>query len=199
MDLVPTLISSGWASGVNAYLTVALLSLLGRAGWGEVPESLQSNGVLIAALALFAIEFVADKVPYVDNLWDAVHTAVRPAIASTLGVVFAGDAGSAGLEEALSGGGSGAMALASHAVKAGLRLGVNTSPEPFSNILVSLTEDGVVAGVVLLALEHPVEAAVISVVLLIAGIALVTYLATRIRRALRGLRERRGRPPPAPG
>ena len=199
MDLVPTLISSGWASGVNAYLTVALLSLLGRAGWGEVPESLQSNGVLIAALALFAIEFVADKVPYVDNLWDAVHTAVRPAIASTLGVVFAGDAGSTGLEEALSGGGSGAMALASHAVKAGLRLGVNTSPEPFSNILVSLTEDGVVAGVVLLALEHPVEAAVISVVLLIAGIALVTYLATRIRRALRGLREHRGRPPPAPG
>lgn len=199
MDLVPTLISSGWASGVNAYLTVALLSLLGRAGWGEVPESLQSNGVLIAALALFAIEFVADKVPYVDNLWDAVHTAVRPAIASTLGVVFAGDAGSTGLEEALSGGGSGAMALASHAVKAGLRLGVNTSPEPFSNILVSLTEDGVVAGVVLLALERPVEAAVISVVLLIAGIALVTYLATRIRRALRGLRERRGRPPPAPG
>jgi len=199
VDLVPTLISSGWASGVNAYLTVALLSLLGRAGWGEVPESLQSNGVLIAALALFAIEFVADKVPYVDNLWDAVHTAVRPAIASALGVVFAGDAGSTGLEEALSGGGSGAMALASHAVKAGLRLGVNTSPEPFSNILVSLTEDGVVAGVVLLALEHPVEAAVISVVLLIAGIALVTYLATRIRRALRGLRERRGRPPPAPG
>lgn len=199
MDLVPTLISSGWASGVNAYLTVALLSLLGRAGWGEVPESLQSNGVLIAALALFAIEFVADKVPYIDNLWDAVHTAVRPAIASTLGVVFAGDAGSTGLEEALSGGGSGAMALASHAVKAGLRLGVNASPEPFSNILVSLTEDGVVAGVVLLALERPVEAAVISVVLLIAGIALVTYLATRIRRALRGLRERRGRPPPAPG
>ncbi len=91
------------------------------------------------------------------------------------------------------------MALASHAVKAGLRLGVNASPEPFSNILVSLTEDGVVAGVVLLAFEYPVEAAVISVVLLIAGIALVTYLATRIRRALRGLRERRARPPPAPG
>ncbi|MDQ3645204.1 MAG: DUF4126 domain-containing protein [Actinomycetota bacterium] len=199
MDLIPTLISSGWASGVNAYLTVALLSLLGRAGWGEVPASLQSDGVLIAALVLFGIEFVADKVPYVDNLWDAVHTAVRPAIASTLGVVFAGDSGSTGLEEALSGGGSGAMALASHAVKAGVRLGVNTSPEPFSNILVSLTEDGVVAGVVLLALDHPVEAAVISVVLLLAGIALLIYLATRIRRALRGLRERRGRPPPTPG
>ena len=198
MDLVPTLISSGWASGVNAYLTVALLSLLGRAGWGEVPEGLQSDGVLVAALALFTIEFVADKVPYVDNVWDAVHTAVRPAIAGALGVGFAGEADVAGIEEALAGGGSGAMALASHAVKAGLRLGINTSPEPFSNILVSLTEDGLVAGVVLLALEHPVPAAVIAVLLLLVGAALVTFLAKRIRRAVRGLQERLRRPPPAP-
>ncbi len=199
MDLVPTLISSGWASGVNAYLTVALLSLLGRAGWGEVPESLQSDGVLIAALSLFAIEFVADKVPYVDNLWDAVHTAVRPAIASTLGVVLAGDSGSTGLEEALSGGGSGAMALASHAVKAAVRLGVNTSPEPLSNILVSLAEDGLVAGVVLLALDHPVPAAVIAVVLLVTGAALAVFLVKRIRRTLRLLQQRLGRSPPRPG
>ena len=197
MDLVPTLISSGWASGVNAYLTVALLSLLGRAGWGDVPEALQSDGVLAAALVLFAIEFVADKVPYVDNLWDAVHTAVRPAIASSLGVTFAGDAGSTGLEEAMSGGGSGAMALASHAVKAGLRLGVNSSPEPFSNILVSLTEDGLVAGVTVLALDHPVPAAVIAVILLVAGAALAVFLIKRIRHALRLLQERLRRPPPA--
>ena len=196
MDLVPTLISSGWASGVNAYLTVALLSLLGRAGWGDVPEALQSDGVLAAALVLFAIEFVADKVPYVDNLWDAVHTAVRPAIASALGVTFAGDAGSTGLEEALSGGGSGAMALASHAVKAGLRLGVNTSPEPFSNILVSLTEDGLVAGVTVLALDHPVPAAVVAVILLITGAALAVLLVKRIRRAMRLLQQRLRRPPP---
>ena len=196
MDLVPTLISSGWASGVNAYLTVALLSLLGRAGWGGVPEALQSNGVLAAALALFAIEFVADKVPYVDNLWDAVHTAVRPAIASALGVAFAGDAGSTGLDEALSGGGSGAMALASHAVKAGLRLGVNASPEPFSNIVISLTEDGLVVVVVRLAVDYPVPAAVIAVLLLLAGAALAILLITRIRRALGLLQERLGRSPP---
>jgi len=196
VDLVPTLISSGWASGVNAYLTVALLSLLGRAGWGDVPEALQSDGVLAAALVLFAIEFVADKVPYVDNFWDAVHTAVRPAIASALGVAFAGDAGSTGLEEALSGGGSGAMALASHAVKAGLRLGVNASPEPFSNILVSLTEDGLVAGVTVLALDHPVPAAVVAVILLITGAALAVLLIKRIRRALRLLQQRLRRPPP---
>lgn len=199
MDLVPTLIGSGWASGVNAYLTVAMLSLLGRAGWDRVPDALESNGVLTAALVLFAIEFVADKVPLVDSLWDSVHTAVRPAIASVLGVLFAGDAGSSGLDEALSGGGSGAMALASHAVKAGLRLGVNASPEPLSNILVSLTEDGLVAGVVALLVDHPVVAAVIAVVLLIAGATLAILLIKRIRRALRLLQRRLGGPPAAPG
>jgi hypothetical protein len=196
MELVPTLISTGWASGVNAYLTVALLSLLGRAGVGEVPESLQSDAVLIGALAMFAIEFVTDKVPYLDSAWDAVHTAVRPALASALGVSFAGSAAVSGLEEVLSGGGSGAMALASHAVKAGLRLGVNASPEPFSNIVVSLVEDSLAAGVVVLALNHPVEAAVIAVVLLAAGVALLVLLASRIRRALRRLKERRRRGPP---
>lgn len=199
MDLVPTLISTGWASGVNAYLTVALMSLLGRAGWDAVPAALQSNRVLAIALALFAIEFVVDKVPYLDNAWDAVHTAVRPAIASTLGVAFAGDTGATGLEEAFSGGGSAAMALASHAVKAGLRLGVNASPEPFSNILVSLTEDGLVAGIVVLALEHPVPAAVLAVVLLVAGATLAVFLIKRIRRTLGRLQDRLRRPPPRPG
>lgn len=196
MELVPTLISTGWTSGVNAYLTVALLSLLGRAGVGEIPDAVQSDGVLIAALAMFAVEFVVDKVPYLDNAWDAVHTAVRPALASAIGVSFAGHAEVGGLEEALSGGGSGAMALASHAVKAGLRLGVNTSPEPFSNILVSLVEDTAAAGVVVLAVNHPLAAAVIAVVLLAAGVGMLVLLAARIRRALRGLRDRRGRPPP---
>lgn len=190
VDLVPTLISSGWASGVNAYLTVALLNLLGRAGWSEIPESLQSDGVLAGALVLFAIEFVANKIPLVDSVWDAVHTAVRPAIASTLGVVLAGDAQTTGLEEALSGGGSGVMALASHAVKAGLRLGINASPEPFTNILASLTEDGLVAGVLLLAVDHPKPAAVIAVLLLVAGATLAILLIKRIRRALRALQAR---------
>ena len=198
MDLVPTVVSAGWASGVNAYLTVALLNLLGRAGLGEVPQELSSDGVLAAALVLFAIEFVTDKVPYLDNAWDAVHTAVRPAVGSAVGVAFAGDANVGGLDEVLAGGGSGGMALASHAVKAGLRLGINVSPEPFSNIVVSLVEDGLVAGVVALTLEYPVPAAVIAALLLFAGIGLMVFLAGRIRRALRMLRERRGRPPPRP-
>src|ERR671917_1328036 len=136
MELVASLVSAGWASGVNAYLTVALLSLLGRAGVGDVPQALQSDGVLAIAVAMAAVEFVADKVPLFDSLWDAVHTVVRPAVGSALGVAFGAEADVAGVEEVLAGGGSGAMAFASHAVKAGLRLGVNSSPEPLSNILV---------------------------------------------------------------
>ena len=200
MDVVSTLISSGWASGVNAYLTVALMSLLGRAGWGDVPEELQTDGVLIGALVLYAIEFVVDKVPLLDSAWDMLHTIVRPAIASAIGVAVGGDAGAVGAEEIFAGGGSGAMAFASHAVKAGIRLGINSSPEPASNIAMSLFEDGLVAGVTILAVEHPVPAAVIAVILLVCGIALAVFLIKRIRRAWRALRERwfgGGRPPPA--
>jgi hypothetical protein len=196
MDVVSTLISTGWASGVNAYLTVVLMNLAGRAGVGDVPEELQSNGVLYAALALYAIEFVADKVPLLDSAWDVVHTFVRPAIASTLGVAIGGDAGAVGVEEAFAGGGTGALALASHAVKASIRLGVNSSPEPASNILVSLAEDALVAGVTWLALEHPVPAAIIALLLLALGIALAIFVMKRARRAWAALKRRFGRAPP---
>ena len=199
MDLVPTLISAGWASGVNAYLTVALLSLLGRAGVGEVPDELQRDGVLVAALVMFAIEFVADKVPWVDSAWDTVHTVVRPAIGSAVGVDFASAENVSGLEQALAGGGSGAMAFASHVVKASLRLGINASPEPFTNIGASLLEDLAVAGVIALVLEHPVPAAILAVTLLAAGAALAVLVARRIRRGLRGLQERLRRAGPTSG
>lgn len=197
MDLTAHLLSAGWAAGVNAYLTVAVLSVLGRAGVGAVPEELESDWVLVVAVAMTAVEFVVDKIPYLDNAWDAVHTAIRPAIGSAIGVGFAGDAGVGGLDEALAGGGSGATALASHAVKAGLRLGINASPEPVSNILASLTEDALVAAIVAFSLEQPEIAAVIAVLLLAGGIALVFVIWTRIRRALARLLERRPRPPPA--
>ena len=184
---------------MNAYLTVALLSLLGRAGVGEVPDELQRDGVLVAALVMFAIEFVADKVPWVDSAWDTVHTLVRPAIGSAVGVDFASAENVSGLEQGLAGGGSGAMAFASHAVKASLRLGINASPEPFTNIGVSLLEDLAVAGMIALALEHPVPAAILAVTLLAAGAALAVLVARRIRRGLRGLQERLRRAGPTSG
>jgi hypothetical protein len=183
---------------VNAYLTVAMLALLGRSGAVEVPEELTSDPILIGALVMFAIEFVADKIPYVDNLWDLGQTLIRPAIGAALGFTFAGDAAVSDLDEVLSGGGAGATALASHGVKAGLRLGINTSPEPVSNVIASVTEDGLVAAIVAFSIEQPELAAAIALVLLATGITLVVLIWTRIRRTLRRLMGGgRGRPPPA--
>ncbi len=195
MDLGATLFSAGWASGINAYATVALLGILGRAGVGEVPEQLQSDPVIAVASVMYLIEFVTDKIPYVDNLWDAIHTVVRPAIASAIGGVYGVDADLDKLEEAFAVGGSGVTALASHTVKAALRLGVNTSPEPASNIIVSLGEDLAVAGVTVLIVENPVVAAAIAAVLLILGITTVLFIARRVKRGLRRWQERRRGPP----
>ncbi|MGI9019909.1 MAG: DUF4126 domain-containing protein [Solirubrobacterales bacterium] len=200
MDLGATLLSTGWASGVNAYATLALLGILGRAGVGEVPDQLQSNPVIALSAVMFLVEFVTDKVPLLDSAWDVIHTAVRPAIGGAIGAVFGTDAGLSGFEEVLAAGGTGTTALASHAVKASLRLGINLSPEPASNILVSLAEDATVAGVVLLALEAPELAAAIAIVLLVSGGLLVWFLAGRIRAGYARFQARRaeraGRSPP---
>ena len=197
MDLFSTIFSTGWASGVNAYATVALLGILGRAGVGEVPEPLQSDPAIAVASVMFLIEFVTDKIPYLDSLWDSIHTVIRPSIASVIGGLYGVDADLSGLEEAFAAGGSGATALASHGVKASIRLAINSSPEPASNIVVSLAEDGVVAVVVLLVVEHPEIAAAIAAVLLIGGVTLVVFVAKRVRRGLERWRERRN-PPPVP-
>jgi uncharacterized protein DUF4126 len=196
LDLASTLFSTGWAAGVNAYATVALLNLLGRAGVGEVPDALEGNVVLAVSVTMYAIEFVTDKVPYLDNVWDAIHTAIRPAIASATGAALGSEEELRGFDEALAAGGSGATALASHAVKASLRLGINASPEPASNIVASLLEDGAVGVVVFLALENPEIAALIAALLLAAGIGLTIFLWKRIRRAAISLRRRYGRGPP---
>lgn len=198
MELIPTVISAGWAAGVNAYGTIAMLGLLGRAGVGEVPDPLTGTPVIATALALFALEFFVDKVPFLDSTWDVIQTPIRPVVGGAIGALFAGDANVASIDEALSAAGAGATALASHGVKAGLRLGVNTSPEPASNISISLLEDGLVAAVTALALDHPFIALALVIALLAGGLALVYLAWTRIRRAWRSLRERWGRAPPRP-
>jgi hypothetical protein len=151
--------------------------------------------LIAVAVVMFAIEFVVDKIPYVDTTWDVVHTAIRPAVGSVLGVEFA-DANHA--DAVLSGAEGGTTALASHAVKAGIRLGINTSPEPLTNIVASVFEDLAVAGVVVLALEEPVLAASIAVVLLLTGAIVVLLLAKAIRRAFRAWRDHRTPPTPPP-
>jgi len=199
VELVPTLISSGWASGVNAWATVLVLGLLGRAGVGTeaVPAELTETPVLAFAGVMYAIEFVADKVPLFDSVWDLGQTVFRPLVGAWVGYEFAGADGVSSVDQALAGGGTGALALASHGVKASLRLGINASPEPFTNIVASVGEDFAVAAVTALALQQPELAAAIALILLACGIALVIFVWTRIRRAWTLLRQRYGsRSPP---
>jgi hypothetical protein len=157
-------------------------------------DILAQTPILALSGTAFAIEFFADKIPWLDSVWDSIHTFIRPAIAVVLGFQFGGESGVSGIEEALGAGGSGATALASHAVKAGVRLGINTSPEPVTNIFASLAEDGLVAVVVLFSINHPELAAAIAAVLLITGIAVIVFLWKRIRAALQRRRERRAAP-----
>lgn len=190
MELLPWVFTSGWASGVNSYLVVLMLGLFDKVlAISAVPDVLQRTDVLVAAGALFAVDFVADKVPYLDSTWDAVHTAIRPTVGAVLGALIAGDASS--IEQALAATVGGVTALASHAVKAGLRAAVNTSPEPASNIGVSLAEDIGVAGVVSVAMIAPWLAAGAAAVLLLTGVVLVVLLLRRIRTWRRERGERR--------
>ena len=185
----PLVLSSVWATGVNAYAVVLLLGLAGRLGLAEAPETLERTEVIVAAGALYAVEFVTDKIPYVDNVWDAVHTAIRPTIAAVLGALLAGDADS--LTQALAAAGSGATALASHSVKAGLRAAINTSPEPVTNIGASVVEDVLVAVVVILALSYPEVALAVAALLLFVGISLLVRAWKHVRRFRETLRARR--------
>lgn len=198
-ELLPWVFTSGWASGINAYAVVLLMGLLGRfAGVDAVPAALQRGDVLVVAAVLFLVEMVADKIPYVDSAWDAVHTVVRPAVGAAVGALLAGQASD--LQQAVMATTGGASALVSHLVKAGLRAAVNTSPEPASNVLVSTGEDLTVAGVVSLAVLNPWVAGSIAAVLLLTGAALVVLLWQRIRRTRawwRGWRPARSAPGPS--
>jgi len=181
-------ISGGWASGISAYGTVLVIGLMGRSGWLETPEALQRTDVLVLVGILAAVEFVADKVPFIDSLWDSVHTVVRPIVAGVLGLLIAGDAST--LEQALTASLSGGLALLSHTAKSGIRLAVNTSPEPVSNIGVSAVEDVSLVSVLMIATEYPWLAAGIALTLLAVGLGLAFWLLKRIRRGWRRLRDR---------
>jgi hypothetical protein len=187
-DLVPWVFTAGWASGVNAYAVVLVLGLLGRfAGVDAVPVALQRTDILLGAAILYGLEFVVDKIPWLDSTWDAVHTAIRPTLGAAIGLLLVGDASS--VEQALAATAGGLSALASHAVKAGMRAAVNTSPEPASNVALSVAADVTVAGLITLAVAAPWVAAGIAATLLLAGVVIMVAVVSRIRR----FRERRRR------
>ncbi|MGW3916232.1 DUF4126 domain-containing protein [Streptomyces sp. NPDC005070] len=190
MSVLPLVFTSGWASGVNAYAVVLLLGIFGATGLSDdVPQSLQRPEILVTVGVLFLCEAVADKIPYVDSVWDSVHTVIRPAAGAWVGAMLAGQSGSVSdLTAAVLGG---STALASHAVKAGTRMAVNTSPEPFSNFVLSTAEDLGVAGLITLAIFHPWAAATVAGGLLFTGLAVLCFLVSRIRRFLRRRAQRR--------
>jgi hypothetical protein len=188
IELFPAVFTAGWASGINPYLVVLLTGVAGRLADLGIPDALTRTDVLVVAAVLTAIDFVADKVPYLDSTWDVVNTAIRPGAGAVLALLIAGDATT--LEQALLATTGGATALASHFVKAGLRVAVNTSPEPASNVAVSLVEDVTVAGVTALAFVAPWLAAGIAFVLLVGGLLVVAVLWSVIRRRWTRRRER---------
>jgi Domain of unknown function (DUF4126) len=195
MESLAYVLTSGWASGISVYGTLLVTGLLGRfGGVDRVPDVLERTDVLLVVGFLSAVEFVADKIPYLDSGWDAVHTAVRPTIAAVLGALLAGEADDLG--EAAGAVLGGATALVSHAAKASLRLAVNASPEPVSNVVLSLAEDTAVVGVLLLAVDYPWVALAIALTLLVVAGALAVFLIRAIRR---GWRRLLGRPAGEPG
>lgn len=196
MDLITTLgrtFGFSFAAGVNLYATVAILGLASRYGWVTLPPQFQAfnNDVVIgAAIVMYLIEFFADKIPYVDSLWDVVHTAIRPVGGALIAVTTLGEA-SPTLEGvvALLGG---TIAAGSHLTKTSTRAAANTSPEPFSNWFLSLGEDVFVVGLGYLALQYPEIAFAVVLVLL----AVIAVFAALIMRTVRRWFRRR-RPAPA--
>jgi hypothetical protein len=171
------------AAGVNLYATVALIGLASRFGWVTLPPEyaiFNNNWVIGLALVLYAVEFVADKVPWVDTLWDTIHTFIRPLGGAAVAVAALGDAspGMTALVALL----GGTVAAGAHATKAGTRVVVNTSPEPFSNWILSLAEDGFVVALGLLALKYPLAALVVSSVVIVGILMIAAVLVRAFRR-----------------
>ena len=181
------------AAGVNLYATVAILGLASRYGWVALPAQFQvfNNDIVIgAALAMYVIEFFADKIPYFDSLWDAIHTAIRPIGGALIAVATLGDAspGMKGLIALL----GGTVAASSHLTKTSTRAVANTSPEPFSNWMLSLGEDVFALGLGYASLAHPVFALAVALVVLVLIAVFAAVIVRTARRWLAGTRVRRG-------
>lgn len=181
-------LGAGFSSGLNLYATVATLGLLERFGVIHLPQSLHVLShpvILVVAVVLYLVEFLADKIPYVDTVWDAIHTFIRPPAAALLAYSAAGAAPAEWRWAAALLAGS--VALTSHGTKASARAAVNTTPEPFSNWALSFGEDVLAVWLTWMATVHPVATTVIVIILVAVSLFLLFHLFRFARRALQRL------------
>lgn len=189
IEILGLSLGTGFAAGLNLYATAATLGLLHRFGVIVLPGSLDALAhpvVLGVVIALYLVEFVADKIPYVDNAWDVVHTFIRPPAAAVLAYgAYAGVPEHWRVAAALL---AGSVALSSHGAKASTRAAANTSPEPFSNWALSLGEDTLAVGLVWFAAAHPLLAIVLVLILVIVSawvvLKLFRFFVGAVRRVL---------------
>jgi hypothetical protein len=189
MDLLTSLgrtMGFSFAAGLNLYATVAILGLASRYGWVALPPQYQvfdNNWIIGTALVLYVVEFIADKIPWVDSVWDAVHTVIRPIGGAVIAVATLGDASPA--TEAMVALLGGALAASTHFSKAGTRVMANASPEPFTNWVLSIGEDLFVVGLGALALKYPAAAAIVVIVCVAFIVAFAAWIAKAVRRRFR--------------
>ena len=189
----------GWASGFRLYAVVFLTGAMGYVGWLPLPDGLKlltHPAVLAASGFMLLVEFFADKIPWVDSLWDSVNAVIRiPAGALLAAGVFGADSGTMGLVAGILGG---SLAATSFATKATTRAALNSSPEPFTNWLASFFEDGLVVFIMWLATQHPIAFAVVLVLMLLVSALLLVVLYKFLKVVIRKLRAFFGSPAPTP-
>jgi hypothetical protein len=189
MDVLTTLgrtMGFSFAAGLNLYATVAILGLASRFDWVALPPQFKvfdNDIVIVAAIVMYVIEFVADKSPWVDSLWDGVHTVIRPVGGALIAVATLGHASPTiqGLAALL----GGSLAASTHFTKAGTRAVANASPEPFTNWFLSIGEDAMVVGLGFLALKYPAAAALVVLLCLAVMATFATWIVRAVRRRWR--------------
>ncbi|MBM3248626.1 MAG: DUF4126 domain-containing protein [Candidatus Omnitrophica bacterium] len=167
LSSLPLLLGGSWTSGIRFYLTVAVLGFAGKMGWIGLPGDLKviSNPLIfIAAGLLYGVEFLADKIKYVDTIWDSIHTFIKPIGAAALGYAASSNLGPvAQIPLAMI---CGTLSGGTQLTKASARLAINASPEPVSNAVVSTSEDGLSIFVLYMIVKHPVVATIVIILLL---------------------------------
>ena len=186
-NLLGRTLGFSFAAGINLYATIAILGAAARYGWVDLPPQYRvfdNNWIIGGAIVLYLVEFIADKIPWVDSIWDVIHTVIRPAGGALIAVTSIGHAQP--WVQALAAIAGATLATSTHVAKAGTRAAANTSPEPFTNWALSFAEDGFVLGLALLALRHPIAAGLVVLASLAVILMTLRWLIKGIRRRLAG-------------